>query len=315
MGKAESTTIGLVGCGAWGRFILRDLVSLGCRATVVEISPSGVENANAGGAHRVVERIAELGEPSGVVVATPTATHFEVVSEVLDRFPKIPVFCEKPLTCDAAHARTLVETGGDRLFVMHKWRYHPGVEALAKIACSGELGPVTGIRCTRAGWGSPHADVHAIWILLPHDLSIIQHVFGAIPDPQAAAYDFDSTGDPAGLFALLGRQPWAIMDISARRPDKKREIQLHCRDGIATLGGAYDEELDIARMARARNAPPAEIEHRPIGSTMPLLAELTAFVNFARGCGSAPMSDAAEGARVVEMICKIHELAGGASNS
>ncbi|MNC95437.1 hypothetical protein D3C83_125560 [compost metagenome] len=58
-------------------------------------------------------------------------------------------------------------------------------------------------------------------------------------------------------------------------------------------------------MPRARNAAPIEEERRTIATTMPLLAELTAFVDYARGRGPAPLSNAAEGARVVETISKL----------
>jgi len=77
---------------------------------------------------------ADLGDVAGVVVATPTSTHAAVVAETLAL--GVPMFVEKPLTDDPESATTLAERAGNRLFVMDKWRYHPGIEALAAMARS-----------------------------------------------------------------------------------------------------------------------------------------------------------------------------------
>jgi len=61
-------SVGLVGCGRWGRFILRDLLSLGCCVTVVSSSEAGRENARAGGAKHIVENIGQLPQV-GVVIS------------------------------------------------------------------------------------------------------------------------------------------------------------------------------------------------------------------------------------------------------
>src|SRR5580693_3506679 len=116
--------IGLVGCGNWGRYILRDLKGLGCRVTVVAVSPQTRQNAEFAADH-ILDSVEEFGAGvDGFVVATPTSLHAETVTALL-RFRR-PIFCEKPLANNLDAARLLVQTGGDRIFVMDKWRYHPG---------------------------------------------------------------------------------------------------------------------------------------------------------------------------------------------
>ena len=165
------TTVALVGCGRWGRHILRDLVALGCEVIVTARSDESRTRAEHGGAALVVESVADLPAVDGAVVSTPTTTHARVVEELLAG--GMPVFVEKPLTDDPAGARALADAAPERLFVMHKWRYHPGIEALAAIASSGELGPVAAVRTSRVGWGNPHGDVDGVWMLAPHDISIV----------------------------------------------------------------------------------------------------------------------------------------------
>ena len=58
--------VGLIGCGSWGRFILRDLIALGCTVSVV--APSAESRARAEAAQAVVDSISELPDVDGIVV-------------------------------------------------------------------------------------------------------------------------------------------------------------------------------------------------------------------------------------------------------
>jgi predicted dehydrogenase len=295
--------IGLIGCGAWGRHILRDLTVLGCDVTVVARSPASVERARAGGAAEIVGAVSALGELDGAVVATPTVTHTEVVGSLLDR--EIPIFCEKPLCADAQDARDLASAASGRLFVMDKWRYHHGIEALAAIARSGELGAVHGIVSVREQWGNPHRDVDSVWIHLPHDLAIGLEILGHLPPPRSAVAELVD-GDAIGLHGLLGAAPWLLVSHSAAAPATRRLVRLVCEHGTATLGDGYDEALAISRGAPERGREP---ERRPIDPEWPLLRELRAFVEHVRG-GPPPRSGAAEHVEIVERLAALRVLAG-----
>jgi predicted dehydrogenase len=209
---ATAKRIGLVGCGNWGRFILRDLRTLGCEVVAVARSDASRARASEGGAASTVGATSDLPEIDGIVVATPVGTHAAVLEEALDH--GVPVFVEKPLTDDPAAADRLAAAHEDRLFVMDKWRYHPGVEELGAIARSGELGGVIGLRTTRIG-EEPPRDVDGIWVLAPHDLSIALEVLGELPVPRSAAVDAVD-GRALGLFGLLGESPWHVLAVSAR---------------------------------------------------------------------------------------------------
>ena len=273
--------VGLVGCGKWGKHILRDLTDLGCEVPVV--TSSG--------------RVADLVGVDGIVVATPTTTHAEITEQALEL--GVPVFVEKPLTDDPDEAERLAEAAPDRVFVMDKWRYHPGVELLAEIARSGELGRVVGLRTTRIGWGNPH-DVDAVWILAPHDLAIALEIFGSVPSAKSAvAMSLD--GEAEGLVGLLGDSPWHALEVSARSVDRRREVTLVCEEGVAVLPDGYSDHVVVATGD--------EPEQRPISTELPLLRELRAFVEHLDG-GPPPRSSAREGAEIVRTIAELRRFAG-----
>jgi predicted dehydrogenase len=294
--------IALVGCGRWGAYILRDLVSLGCEVHVAANSADSQERATMGGAASFRQRLEDLPTVSGAVVAVPTTWHADVIRRLAPR--DIPIFVEKPMTPDAAEAKRLAAEMPGSLFVMDKWRYHPGIEALRDIARSGEMGRVIGLSTWRLDWQSPHADVDAVWILAPHDLSIALEILGHIPEPRAAVAEPGGTR-LSSLSAILGSDPWLRLEVSERYPTKRREVRLHLVQGTAVLADGYDTHLEITRPGP--NGAPL-IQKRYVGDAMPLLRELEAFVRHLAG-GPAPRSSAADGALIVDVIARLRALA------
>jgi predicted dehydrogenase len=298
-------SIGLVGCGRWGRHVLRDLRSLGCDVTVVARSEATRRAALDGGADRVVDSCSSLPAVDGIVVVTPTTTHAEVVDEVLDR--RVPVFVEKPLTDDPESAGRLAAAAPERVFVMHKWRYHPGIEMLAGLSRSGELGRVVGLRTTRLGWGNPHGDVDGVWMLAPHDVSIVLEVLGSIPQAVSAVGEWVD-GLMTGFVGTLGSDPWATIEVSMAHPVRRREVRLICEHGVAVLPDAYSDSVIVARGRLQRDVTLDE-ERRQVSTELPLVRELRAFVEHLAG-GPPPRSSAAEAVAEVEAIAALRGACG-----
>src|SRR5262249_14087105 len=240
---------------------------------------------------------------NGAVVATPTITHADVVQELLGR--TIPIFVEKPLAPDPVQAESLCQVAGDRLFVMDKWRYHPGIEMLAEIARNEELGPIEGLKTKRLQWGNTHSDVDGVWILAPHDLSIALEILGDIPAARCAVAELMGD-DFIGLSAILGEAPWFHMEVSVCHRQWQREIWLHARDGIALLDDGCRGNLKIMQKDKHGHAV-GEPQLRPISKELPLRRELSAFVEFLRG-GPPPRSSAADGLKIVKTIAQLRQM-------
>jgi predicted dehydrogenase len=190
---------------------------------------------------------------------------------------------------------------------MHKWRYHPGIEALAGIAASRELGEIVGLRCTRIGWGNPHEDVDGIWLLAPHDISIGLEVLGHIPTPRCAVAERVGR-TVTGAVALLGEDPWLAIEVSTAAGVQRREIRLIGSKGIATLADPYSDRIVVTRGQDHAGATRRDDE-RPIATELPLFRELRAFLLHLQG-GPPPRSSAAEGAAEVQAVADIRRLAG-----
>lgn len=298
--------LSLIGCGRWGRNILRDLVALQCEVVVADPDAEARRRAEVSGARRAVADARDLPESDGIVIASSTSTHADLIELSLAR--GVPVFVEKPMTTDPRQARRLAESGQGRLFVMHKWRYHAGIEELRRIAETGELGRPLGMHLRHTGWGTPHRDVDATWILLPHGLSILLEVLGRVL-PARHAFVERLNGAPVALSGVLGDDPWAVLEVSVRSPVKQREFRLHCERGVAWLSEGWSDQIFIARGAGEAGGDAGQIESRRVPAELPLLRELRTFLEHLSG-GPPPRSSAEEGALIVDRIGDLRRLAG-----
>ena len=295
----------LWGCGRWGVNVLRDLVALGADVTVLARDAATVERALGCGARRVVGAVEDVAATDGVVVVTPASHHGEAI-RASARF-ECPIFSEKPLTHDVDEAQQLVDAFADRLFVMHKWRWHPGIEGIASIADSRELGPPVGLTCTRLGMDMRQEDVDALDTLAPHDLSIGLAILGRLPSRVVAA-----VGEPwpgrsrswMGCHALLRDDsgPWLALHCSGTTASRLRRVELVCEAGSVVLASPSALSLDIIRSHRSSAG--TVTEQIPLEALQPLFAELADFLGYLAG-GPPPRSPASEGLAVVQALAAV----------
>lgn len=152
---------------------------------------------------------AVLADPAiaAVAIATPAATHFDLVRAALEAGKHVLV--EKPLTASAAEGEklaALAERSGLVLMCDHTYCYTPAVRRIRELIRSGEIGDVQFVDSVRVNLGLIQPDVDVLWDLAPHDLSILDFVLpeGTVPAAVAA-----HTADPVGT----GRACLAYLSI------------------------------------------------------------------------------------------------------
>lgn len=293
--------IGLLGCGPWGRLILRDLSALGAEVHVWSPGAASRSAALDGGAQSVHEHLDTMPQVDGFVIATTTSTHAASIRSVAAR--GVPIFVEKPMCIDVGEAEQLANELGERLFVMDKWRYHAGVRTLRALATEGELGDVVGVQCVRIGYADNHPDVDAAWILLPHDLSIAYEIVGPVDTLRNAVGHVDEAGNVRTISALYDMPggKWFATTVSDRSPVERREVHVIGSAATAVLSGGYASHVEVRREAT--------VERVAFEPNMPLFDELAVFLAHLGG-GVAPVSSARDGARTVALVAAARSAVG-----
>ena len=145
---------------------------------------------------------------SAVAVATPAATHFDLVRAALEAGKHVLV--EKPLTpsfAEGAKLAALARRSGLVLMCDHTYCYTPAVQRIRELIQGGHIGEVQFVDSVRINLGLVQSDVDVLWDLAPHDLSILDFVLpdGVVPVAVAA-----HIGDPirAGRACLAYLSVW-----------------------------------------------------------------------------------------------------------
>ena len=298
--------LGLIGCGVWGTNILRDLLRLNCRVQVVDIDRQARLKAGQHGAEKTWSKIDELPECDGFVVAVPIPDLAPTCADLL-KFRK-PIFSEKTLCRSLSDFNRLKRLGGtDYIFAMHKWHYHPGIEALRIAAQTGRLGELMELQLTRHAWVEDFHGGDVFWTLAVHDLTIVKHILGHIPKKIRAAHVVrDESGFPVGFSAMLGDKPTVVFSVSGRHCHKRSGVSIHGRKGAAELFNAYDDHISI------RDG--AGLGRVAIDTTFPLYLELKEFVNYLNH-GPAPRCNLLSAWEASQAILALRKKAGLESGS
>jgi len=289
--------IGLVGVGPWGKHVLRDLRSLEAHVHAVARSEASIARARDGGAKSIVDDPSKLPVScAGYVVANRTISHLDAVESLLPR--GAPIFVEKPLGVDLERIKRLPEAAQRLVFIMHKWRYHPGIRELAAIVATKRYGAVKGLRTFRLGWGNPHPDVSSLWILAPHDLSIALHILGETPQLHAASADPLSGADSVNAQLSTSSGIPVSFEVSSAHPIPLRRIVLACERAVCVLDGRDYAALTIQRFDAT------ESETLKVGDEMPLLTELRYFIGHLKG-GPPPLTALKDEIAIVTVLREI----------
>ncbi len=294
------TAVALVGCGAWGRNILRDLILLGHSVHVVDPDAAARSSALERGASHVYERLDDLPACSGYVVAAPIPDLTPVCARLLEH--KKPVFSEKTLCMSMRDYEFLAGLeGSENVFVMHKWHYHPGIEALRAVVESGEIGELEEMSTTRHAWVNDWHGGDVFWTQAVHDLTIVKHILGHIPtEIRAINVIKDRDGLPVSVTAMLGSKPAVNISVSGRHTSKKSGVSLHGQRGSAELCNAHDDHIKVRNeKGEAKVA---------IDTTFPLYLELKEFTEYLAG-GRKPRCNLEDAKEVTQAILNLKKEA------
>lgn len=178
--------IAVIGCGVWGRNIVRNFYNLGVLEIVCDIDEENLKKVTEQYPGVKVTRdfheIINNPEITAVAVVTPSHTHYKMVHAMLDAGKN--VYVEKPISTVAQEAKDLTQVAHEKglvLMVGHLLLYHPAVNRLKMLIKEGALGDIIYAQSDRLNVNFFKNDRSVMWDLAPHDVSMMSYVTGKDP--------------------------------------------------------------------------------------------------------------------------------------
>lgn len=313
-GAAPAPRVAVVGCGQWGRNLVRVLSRLGALAAVCD---QRAETAKAAGAEHGVPVVTfdeVLGDDTidALALAVPAAQHAELAAKALAAGRH--VFVEKPLALTVADAEVVcaqAEASGCTLMVGHLLQYHPAFRALAGLVADGEIGRVQYLYSNRLNLGRIRREEDILWSFAPHDVSMILSIVGTEPDgvwAVGARYLHKSLADVTTTHLSFPGGERAHVFVSWLHPFKEQKLVVVGDQGMAVFddGEPWALKLQLYRhQIRWRHGVPEPVkaspEPVPVGEDEPLDVELRHFLDCV-ATGRTARTDGREGLRVLKVL-------------
>lgn len=302
------TRVAVVGCGYWGKNLVRNFHALGVLDVVCESDPQNAELAHrlAPGVPVVADLEGVLADPDrAIVLATPAESHYRLALRALEAGRD--VFVEKPLALtvrDGRHLCELAERSGRILMVGHILEYHPACLALANLMNSGALGQLFYLYSHRLSLGKVRQEENILWSFAPHDIALMLRLTGEEPSRVEAAGGSYLQPTVADVTVTTLEFPSGVrghIHVSWLHPFKEQRLvaigsrKMAVFDGVANILTCYDRRIEQLMPVHG------EGELIPFAPGEPLLAECQAFLD-AIESRRPPVADGASGLRVLEVL-------------
>ena len=300
--------IAVLGCGLWGRNIVRNFYNLNSLGMVCDLDEENLAKVKE--QYPEVKTTSDFNdiinseEITGVAVVTPSHTHFKFVKAMLEAGKN--VYVEKPISTVAQEARDLADladTKGLVLMVGHLLLYHPAVNRLKMLVDEGALGDVVYAQSDRLNINYFKNDRSVMWDLAPHDVSMISYVLGKNPKRVIAATGCSSDrNDIMDITHIsIEMEGGAIAQISDSWITPKKHVQLLVRGTKATAildDTVAENKLTIYDNFKNANSEVVLSDYLEIE---PLKLECQHFINCCE-TGKKARSDGENGFTVVSIL-------------
>jgi predicted dehydrogenase/acetyltransferase-like isoleucine patch superfamily enzyme len=327
-GSAASSPakVAVIGCGYWGRNLVRNFAELGALEGLVDAHAPTVEELRAKHGGRALSLEDALADSAiqAVAIAAPAAAHFALAKQALEAGKH--VFVEKPLSLAVSEAEELcviAERLDRRLMVGHLLQYHPVFLALKALTRQGRLGRLQYVYSNRLNLGKIRREEDILWSFAPHDLSMILSLIGSEPvrvECSGGYFLHQQVADVTTTHLAFPGGEQAHVFVSWLHPFKEQKLVVVGSEAMAVFddGEVWDRKLLLYphRVEWRDNLPvPSKAEAEPITvpQAEPLRQECQHFLDCIAS-GATPRTDGREGVRVLRVLARASEALAGTRN-
>jgi UDP-2-acetamido-3-amino-2,3-dideoxy-glucuronate N-acetyltransferase len=310
----SSVKIAVVGVGYWGKNLVRNFYELGALAALCDADQSAEASCRLQYENvKFCREFSEvLADPSitGVALATPAVTHYEMARAALEAGKDVLV--EKPLAIDVKHGEDLVrlaEAKGRILMVGHILQYHPAILKLQQLIREGALGKINYLYSNRLNIGKIRTEENILWSFAPHDISVMLSLLDEMPTRvscQGSAYLNRDVCDVTLSHFDFPSGVQAHIFVSWLHPVKEQRLVVVGTETMAVFDDTAENKLVLYphRVEWKNRVPTAVKAHGEIvalDDREPLRAECQHFLDCVES-RTSPVSNGREGLRVLRVL-------------
>lgn len=315
-GLGAKTRLAVIGCGYWGKNLVRNFSDLGALEALVDVHAPTVQAlvAKHGGRGATLDQVMADAAIEAVAIAAPAAQHYVLAKRALQAGKH--VFVEKPLSLDVAEAEELcglAERLDRRLMVGHLLQYHPVFLALRGLVREGKLGRLQYVYSNRLNLGKIRQEEDILWSFAPHDISMILSLIGAEPDAVScvgANYLHKKVADVTTTHLAFPGGEQAHVFVSWLHPFKEQKLVVVGADAMAVFddGEPWERKLLLyPHRVEWRDGQPLPVKADAQAVTVPQDEPLKLECQHFLDCvctGATPRTDGREGVRVLKVLAR-----------
>ncbi len=310
----NNNCIAVIGCGYWGKNLVRNFYELGALGAISDVSPGNAAKMTK--LYNIpalsFEEILRNNEIKGVVLAVPAEQHAEIATLALKA--EKHVFVEKPLALSLTDARKVIEMAhacNRQVMVGHLLQYHPAFIKIKDLVAEGMLGRLQYIYSNRLNLGKIRREENVFWSFAPHDISMILQLAGTLPDTvltAGASYLIPGIDDTTLTSLKFKNGINAHIFVSWLHPFKEQKLVVVGDQGMAVFNdlAPWNQKLALYKhKLEWKNEFPEPFKAEPTYIELleeePLKAECKHFLDCVLQ-NTTPRTDAIEGMGVLKVL-------------
>jgi len=314
MKQPEEIVVAVIGCGYWGKNLVRNFHALGALGAISDPDPDVQARMQKefNIAACDVDEILANHNIDAVVIAVPAEHHHDIAIRAL-RVGK-HVFIEKPIALTLTDAQEICDTAtqvNKTLMIGHLLQYHPVFLKLKEMVRGGKIGKLRYLYSRRLNIGKLRVHENVLWSFAPHDISMILTLVGHEPvSIHGFSGNFlqDSVSDFASVQMAFPHGIKAHIEVSWLNPFKEQRLVVVGDKGMIEFNDQADwgDKLKFYNhQAEVVNGlpvvTPAKAETIEVEPGEPLRNECRHFLKFI-ATGETPYTDGREAIAVLRVL-------------
>ncbi|MDB3894459.1 Gfo/Idh/MocA family oxidoreductase [Candidatus Pelagibacter sp.] len=305
--------IAVVGCGYWGKNLVRNYFELGVLSSICDPNHSIATTLSKKYNVKSCSFAKILDDPNikGVVLAVPAELHASMAVDAMNKGKH--VFVEKPLAMNEVEANLMIATAEKnnvQLMVGHLLQYHPIFKKVLKMVKNGDIGEINYIYSNRLSFGKVRSKEDVIWSFAPHDISMILSLVNEEPEHiscKSSSFLQKNLADIASIHMKFKSGIKSDIRVSWANPLKEVKLVVTGKSGMLVFDDTktWSEKLVLHSYEidhlKELNLKKTKEEHIKVTEEEPLKNECQHFISVVEG-NFKPFTDVFEGLKVLKVL-------------